>query len=138
MNFRGVIFDLDGTLIDSQLDFDAMRRDMQFPAGEPILESVAARWTSLYSTTYTNTTPSLVAESTHGLTFDNFYAHIGRSSNSLVAMLMSEYPKLDFRDITDEYPHLPGTSLASVFQRQGYRTEFITPSDLPGRPIGSA
>jgi HAD superfamily hydrolase (TIGR01549 family) len=37
---RGVIFDLDGTLIDSQLDFDAMRREMGFPHGEPILEAI--------------------------------------------------------------------------------------------------
>jgi phosphoglycerol transferase MdoB-like AlkP superfamily enzyme len=95
-----------------------------------VLESVAARWTSLSSRVYAQTTPSLVTESAHGLVFDNFYAHIGRSSNSLVALLMSAYPKLDFRDITDEYPHLPGTSLATVFQTRGYRTAFITPSDM--------
>lgn len=38
---RGVIFDLDGTLVDSRLDFDAMRRDMELPAGQPILEAIA-------------------------------------------------------------------------------------------------
>jgi len=37
---RGVIFDLDGTLIDSRLDFDAMRREMGFPEGQPILEGI--------------------------------------------------------------------------------------------------
>ena len=95
-----------------------------------VLESVAARWTSLHSRVYNDTTPALLAESAHGLVFDNFYAHIGRSSNSLVAILLSTYPKLDFRDITDEYPHLPGTSLAAVFGEHGYRTAFITPSDM--------
>jgi phosphoglycerol transferase MdoB-like AlkP superfamily enzyme len=93
-----------------------------------VLESVGERWTSLHSAY--NTTPTLAAESAHGLVFDNFYAHIGRSSNSLVSMLLSAYPKLDFRDITDQYPHLPGTSLASVFEDRGYRTAFMTPSDL--------
>ena len=39
---RGVIFDLDGTLIDSRLDFDAMRRDMEFPPGQTILEGIEA------------------------------------------------------------------------------------------------
>jgi HAD superfamily hydrolase (TIGR01549 family) len=39
---RGVIFDLDGTLADSQLDFDAMRREMELPAGLPILEALKA------------------------------------------------------------------------------------------------
>jgi arylsulfatase A-like enzyme len=93
-----------------------------------VLESVGARWTSLNGPY--RTTPTLAAESAHGLVFDNFYAHIGRSSNSLVAMLLSAYPKLDFRDITDQYPNLPGTSLASVFEDRGYHTAFITPSDL--------
>lgn len=37
---HGMIFDLDGTLVDSGLDFDAMRRDMGLPAGLPILESL--------------------------------------------------------------------------------------------------
>ncbi|MBC7853475.1 MAG: HAD family hydrolase, partial [Pirellulaceae bacterium] len=40
-NVRGLIFDLDGTLVDSQLDFDLMRSEMQLPPG-PILESIAA------------------------------------------------------------------------------------------------
>lgn len=39
-SIRGVIFDLDGTLADSGLDFAAMRREMGLPAGEPILEGI--------------------------------------------------------------------------------------------------
>ena len=94
-----------------------------------VLESVAARWASLNGGLY-DSTPNLNAESARGLVFDNFYAHIGRSSNSLVAILLSTYPKLGFRDVTEEYPQLPGTSLASVFRDRGYRTAFVTPSDL--------
>ncbi len=37
---RGLIFDLDNTLVDSRLDFDAMRREMGIPAETPILESL--------------------------------------------------------------------------------------------------
>lgn len=40
MPLRGVIFDLDGTLVDSRLDFDAIRRDLGLPPGEPILEAI--------------------------------------------------------------------------------------------------
>lgn len=39
---RGVIFDLDGTLVDSALDFDHMRREMGFSPGTPVLEGIAA------------------------------------------------------------------------------------------------
>jgi HAD superfamily hydrolase (TIGR01509 family) len=42
MKIRGVIFDLDGTLIDSGLDFDQMRRDMEFEPGQLILETLEA------------------------------------------------------------------------------------------------
>lgn len=94
-----------------------------------VLESVAARWTNLHGGIY-ETTPSLAAAAGRGLAADNFYAHIGRSSSSLVSLLLGIYPKLDFREITDEYPRLPGTSLASLFQSRGYRTAFFTPSDL--------
>lgn len=38
----GVIFDMDGTLVDSRLDFDAMRLEMGLPVGTPILEGLAA------------------------------------------------------------------------------------------------
>ena len=39
----GVIFDLDGTLADSKLDFKAMRRDLGFAEQTPILEAIAAQ-----------------------------------------------------------------------------------------------
>ena len=39
---RGVVFDLDGTLIDSGLDFDAMRAEMELPPKKPILEAIAS------------------------------------------------------------------------------------------------
>lgn len=38
---RGLIFDLDNTLVDSGLDFDAMRREMGLPPGLAILEAIA-------------------------------------------------------------------------------------------------
>lgn len=36
----GVIFDMDGTLVDSGLDFAAMRREMGVPDGVPLLETM--------------------------------------------------------------------------------------------------
>lgn len=38
---QGIIFDLDGTLIDSRLDFVAMRREMELAPDMPILEALA-------------------------------------------------------------------------------------------------
>jgi HAD superfamily hydrolase (TIGR01549 family) len=36
----GIVFDLDGTLVDSRLDFEAMRAEMALPPGLPILEGL--------------------------------------------------------------------------------------------------
>ena len=80
-----------------------------------VLESVAERWTS-FGGIY-DTTPNLVKEAAHGLVVDHFYAHVGRSSNSLVALLLSVYPKLNFRDFTEEYPRVERTSLATALSR---------------------
>jgi phosphoglycerol transferase MdoB-like AlkP superfamily enzyme len=93
-----------------------------------VLESVAERWTS-FGGIY-DTTPNLVKEAGRGLMVDHFYAHVGRSSNSLAALLLSVYPKLNFRDFTEEYPRVERTSLATVFHERGYRTAFMTPSDM--------
>lgn len=41
MTIRGVVYDLDGTLVDSGLDFPAIRREMALPEGVPILEALA-------------------------------------------------------------------------------------------------
>lgn len=41
MPIRGAIFDLDGTLVDSALDFDQMRREMGLAGGLPLLEAIA-------------------------------------------------------------------------------------------------
>jgi len=38
---RGIIFDLDGTLVDSALDFDAMRAEMGLRVGAAVLEAIA-------------------------------------------------------------------------------------------------
>ncbi|MFT5887473.1 MAG: HAD superfamily hydrolase (TIGR01509 family) [Zhongshania sp.] len=41
-NIRAVLFDLDGTLIDSGLDFQQLRQDLGWPAGIGLLEYMAA------------------------------------------------------------------------------------------------
>jgi HAD superfamily hydrolase (TIGR01549 family) len=39
-NRHGVIFDLDGTLARSRLDFDGIRAELELPDGTPILEAI--------------------------------------------------------------------------------------------------
>jgi HAD superfamily hydrolase (TIGR01549 family) len=37
---RGVVFDMDGTLIHQRLDFEAIRREIGLPTGTPLLEAL--------------------------------------------------------------------------------------------------
>lgn len=39
--YQAILFDLDGTLVDSRLDFEALRRELGFPAGVGVLEHLA-------------------------------------------------------------------------------------------------
>jgi HAD superfamily hydrolase (TIGR01509 family) len=41
MRYQGFIFDLDGTLVDSALDFPALHAELGLPLDQPILEAVA-------------------------------------------------------------------------------------------------
>jgi HAD superfamily hydrolase (TIGR01509 family) len=41
-SIRGVIFDLDGTLVDSRLDFEMMRQEIGLAPGKPVIEGVLA------------------------------------------------------------------------------------------------
>ena len=43
MQLKAIIFDMDGTIVDSGLDFDLMRSDIGIPKSEPILEHLEAR-----------------------------------------------------------------------------------------------
>ncbi len=42
MKFRAFAFDLDGTLIDSQIDFLSLRKELGLVKGEPILEAISS------------------------------------------------------------------------------------------------
>jgi arylsulfatase A-like enzyme len=94
-----------------------------------VLESTGARYLSLHGSRY-DTTPSLVREARHALVFDAAYAHVGRSSSSLVALFLSAIPPISARDTTAEFPGFPGTSVAARLGREGMRTSYLSAGDL--------
>jgi len=93
------------------------------------MESVSTKYLSLYGGKYA-TTPELEAEKAHALVFDNFYAHVTNTANSLLALTLSVYPPgLSHKEPTVETPAMRGTSLADVLKARGYRTAFISSGD---------
>lgn len=94
-----------------------------------VLESLSARSLELYGSPYPATS-NLAAEARHAIVFDDFYSHAGRSSDALAAILLSIHPRMSWRDVTGDFPRLPGTSLAELVKERGHRTAFMTSSDL--------
>jgi arylsulfatase A-like enzyme len=107
------------------------RRPSGLPSARPrnvlvvVLESTGAKYLGLYGSPYP-TTPRLDAEARHALVFDSFYAHVGLTANSLVALGISVYPYMTWREYTQDYPRFPGETLANVLGPRGYRTAFLT------------
>jgi arylsulfatase A-like enzyme len=94
-----------------------------------VLETTGTRYLSLYGSKYA-TTPNLLAEARHALVFDDFYCHVGMTSNSMAAITLSVFPYMTWREYTAEYPRLPGKTLAQALKERGRRTAFIHTGDL--------
>lgn len=93
-----------------------------------IAESVGTQFLGMYGGKFA-TTPRLEAEAGSCLVFGNYYTHMTNTPNALVAMLLSTYPTMSWREWTVERPDLPGISLAQVLRDRGYRTAFISAGD---------
>ena len=93
-----------------------------------VCESVGKQQLGLYGGKFA-TTPRLEQEAAHSLVFDNFYSHITNTSNSLVALTLSSYPRLSWQVATVERPDAPGQTAAQVLGEKGYRTAFISAGD---------
>src|SRR5262249_22937916 len=94
-----------------------------------VMESVSARWGDLYGSP-DRVPPTLDEEARHALVLSTFYSPAGRSSDALASLLLSVQPHMSWRDVTSDFPQLPGTSLAELLKDRGYRTAFMTSSDL--------
>lgn len=100
-----------------------------------VLESTGSRYLSLYGSEYP-TTPHLEAEAAQALVFDNFYAHVGLSANSIVAISLSIYPYMTWREYTIEHPRFPGRTVAELLKERGYRTAFFSAAFLDYVGVG--
>jgi phosphoglycerol transferase MdoB-like AlkP superfamily enzyme len=95
-----------------------------------VMESTATRYLDMYGGPFDGVAPRLQAEAAHAMVFNNFYCHVGLTANAVVAISLSIYPGMTWREYTIEYPRLPGTTTAQVLKPHGYRTAFIHNGDL--------
>jgi len=95
-----------------------------------VLESTAAQYLGIYGSRYA-TTPQLNSEREHCLIFDNFYAHVGQTALSLIALTTSRYPSFRYAGSPmNDVNESADSSAARVLKQHGYRTGFISAAGL--------
>src|SRR5262249_15400772 len=94
-----------------------------------VLESVAAEYLDMFGGTRP-VTPELDKYAGRSALFTNIYAHCPATSFSLVSLLMSIYPGISHKGLTEEQPALEFPSLSSNLRSRGYRTAFFSSADL--------
>lgn len=87
-------------------------------------ESVGTQFLNIYGSPY-RTWPRMERELEHAVVFDNHYAHVTNSANSLWTMALSCYPPLRTDEHIRKRAEVPGISLSNVLKPRGYRTAFI-------------
>jgi arylsulfatase A-like enzyme len=115
------------TVFQASVSAPAAERATKRPRNviEVVLETTGARYLSLYGSPY-KTTPNLDAAAQNALVYDNFYANVGFTANSLFVLTLSQHPYMTWREYTQEYPAFPGDTLAEVLKPRGYRSAFMT------------
>lgn len=94
-----------------------------------VLESVGARYLGVYGSTL-ETTPSLLAERSNYLIFDNYYAPVGWTAYSLLSLTMSQRPPMErYNEVSFRAATMQGASIAEVLAEAGYRTAFLAAGD---------
>ncbi len=93
-----------------------------------VMESVGTRHLGIYGSHYP-TTPTLEAEAGNEIIFQNIYSPVQNSANALVALTLSMYTGITWREMTVDQPAVPGVSLAQKLHDRGYRTAFYSAAD---------
>lgn len=94
-----------------------------------VMESVGAHYLSLYGSPY-DTTPNLLAERRNALVFSNYYAPVGWTAYSLIALVLSQRPPMErYNEVSFRIDPTEAGSVAKSLSSAGYRTAFLSSGD---------
>jgi lipoteichoic acid synthase len=94
-----------------------------------VLESVPAEYLDPFGSNL-GVTPELERYRSRSALFTNIYAHCPSTTYSLVSLLLSMYPRISYRSLTEELPGVSFPSLSSELRRRGFQTGFFDAADL--------
>lgn len=94
-----------------------------------VSESTPANMVSIYDSTF-NATPHLAQWSRMGRIFNNTYAHIPSTPNSMLSIVTGLYPMVDYKSAVMEGTQLQTPSLPQILAPKGWNTALFFSSDL--------
>ncbi len=94
-----------------------------------VSESTPARYISVYDSSY-NCTPSLKKWRAISRQYENMYAHIPSTPNSMLSLLSGIYPMIDYRSALLEKIQLPKPSLPQLLSLSNWKTSLFFSSNL--------
>ena len=94
-----------------------------------VLESVGTRYMSLYGSEF-DTTPRLVSERSHAVTFDRYYTPVAWTAYALTSLVLAQRPPMAaYNQMTYRTATREADSIAEVLAKNGYRTAFMAAGD---------
>lgn len=93
-----------------------------------VLESTPAEYIQSYGGTF-EVTPNLSSYAAKAFQFDNAYAHVPATNQSLFSLITALYPQVASRGMTQQFPEVNLISIGNILSERGYRTALFNSSD---------
>lgn len=100
-----------------------------------IMESTPASLLQVYDSTF-RVTPHLNEWKKYSLIYNNMYAHLPNTVNSVFSLTCSMYPLINYKAVVTEYPGIRIPALPQLLKDRGWNTSFFFSSDLSYGNIG--
>lgn len=100
-----------------------------------VLESTPANLIQVYDSTY-KVTPYLNEWKKHAVIYNNMYAHLPNTVNSIFSITSGMYPMISYKAIINEHPHIAIPTLSQLLKDKGWNTSLFYSSDLTYSNIG--
>jgi arylsulfatase A-like enzyme len=100
-----------------------------------VLESTPSYMVEGYDTKF-HVTPNLRRWQDKAILFENMYAHLPTTANTMLSLMSGVYPMISYKSIVAEEPNIKIESLASVLQSAGFQTALFFSSDLSYSKMG--
>ena len=94
-----------------------------------VSESTPAQFVSVYDSTFA-CTPNLKRWQQMATVYQNMYAHIPSTPNSMLSLVSGIYPMIDYRSALLEDISIPEPSLPGILKNDGWATSLFFSSDL--------